>query len=257
MDDKSWYNRQYMNFDLKHIESFRDILRNYSPANEAIDTLGSIELVILLGVTGSGRNTIIDRLVSTGRYHFIVSDTTRLPKVRDGLLEQDGVQYHFRTEEEVLQDLKDGKFLEAEVIHNQQVSGISIRELERARSSGKIPINEVDIAGTVNIVAAKPDTKMFFIIPPSYDEWTRRLYAREEMSQQELSNRMNTAVRVLETGLSSDHFKFIINELPDEAAQAIDRQVTSGIFDEAHDRIAREIAQEILVETKRRYPGTH
>jgi guanylate kinase len=246
-----------MNFDLKYIEDFRKILSNYVPAHEAINTLGSIELVILLGVSGSGRNTIIDLLVETGRYHFILSDTTRPPKVRDGRLEQDGVQYHFRTEEEVLQDLKDGKYLEAEVIHNQQVSGISICELEKARNSGKIPINEVDIAGTVNILKSKPDTKMFFVVPPSYDEWIRRLNIREDMSHQELSNRMATAVRALETGLSGDHFKFVINDFPNAVAQMIDVQVTSGMIDENQNQAAREIAQKLLADTKRYHPGTH
>ncbi len=32
----------------------------------------------------------------------------------------------------MLNDLENGKFLEAEIIHAQQVSGISIRELKKA-----------------------------------------------------------------------------------------------------------------------------
>lgn len=246
-----------MNVELAHIETFRDLLSNYEPSAEATRVLDSIELVIFLGITSSGRNTIINHLVETGRYHFIVSDTTRSPRVRDGQLEQDGVQYHFRGEEEVLQDIKDGKFLEAEVIHNQQVSGISIRELELARSSGKIPINEVDMEGTVNILKAKPDTKMFFIVPPSYDEWIRRLNARENMSQQELSNRIDTAVRVLKTGLDGQHFSFIINESSTASAKAIDDQFLDGVVDEAHDKVAREIAQKILKDIESHSTGTH
>ncbi len=246
-----------MNFDLKYIDDFREVLRNYTPAREAIDTLGAIELVILLGISGSGRNTIINTLTATGRYHFILSDTTRPPKIRDGQLEQNGVQYYFRTEEEVLQDLRDGNFLEAEVIHNQQVSGISIRELERARQSGKIPINEVDVAGTVNILKSKPDTQMFFIVPPSYDEWMHRLTNRENMSQQELNNRMQTAVRVLEVGLSNSYFRFVLNDRPEQAALMIDRQVTSSVIDDNHDDRARMAAQQILQDIKRHHLGTH
>ncbi len=246
-----------MNFGLDHIEDFKELLRSYSPAAEAADVLSSIELVILLGVSGSGRNAVIDKLVETGRYHFIVSDTTRPPKIRNGKLEQDGVQYHFRSEDAVLQDLKDGKYLEAEILHNQQVSGTSIRELELARSSGKIPINEVDIAGTVNILKAKPDVKMFFIVPPSYDEWISRLFAREDMNRQELSNRMQTAVRVLEAGLSSKHFTFILNGSLNEAAQVVDGQVTSGLTDGVRDKAAREITQKLLEDVIRHHPGTH
>ncbi len=246
-----------MNFHLKYIDDFRKVLSDYKPIGEAIDTLSSIELVILLGVSGAGRNTIINHLVATGRYHFIISDTTRPPKIRDGELEKDGVQYYFRTEDEILSDLREGKFLEAEIIHNQQVSGISIRELERARQSGKIPINEVDIAGTANILKSKPDTKMFFVVPPSYEEWMRRLTAREVMTQEELHNRMDTAIRVLETGLFGHHFYFVLNDAPNEAAMIIDGQVTSGVVDDGHDDIAREVARQLLIDARRSHPGTH
>lgn len=237
-----------MEVGLYHKEEFREILKDYRPSEEVIRFLGSRPLVIFLGVSGSGRNTIINHLVETGRYHFIVSDTTRPPKLRDGKIEQDGVQYNFRSEEDVLDDLKNGKFLEAEIIHGQQVSGMSLSELERAYDSSKIPINEVDIEGTVNILKAKPDTRMFFIVPPNYEEWMQRLHARERMSEEELSNRINTAIRVLRTGLENDHFTFVINDSSHESAQMIDKQINSGVADEAHDREVREIARKILAE---------
>ncbi len=239
------------------MDTFKELLTDYSLSAETTRVLESIELVILFGITGSGRNTIINHLVGTGRYHFVVSDTTRPPKIRDGKLEQDGVQYNFRSEEEVLKDIKNGKFLEAEVIHNQQVSGISIRELKRANKSGKIPIDEVDIKGTVNILKIKPNTKMFFIIPPSYDEWMKRLDAREQMSQEELYNRIDTAIRVLRIGLAGEHFRFVINDSSLESAKAIDKQVVSGFVDEAHNQLARKIAHKILLDIEQHHVSTH
>ena len=238
------------------MDTFVELLADYSLSAETIKTLQSIDLVILFGITGSGRNTIINHLVDTGRYHFVVSDTTRPPKIRDGKLEQDGIQYNFRSEEEVLSDIKDGKYLEAEIIHNQQVSGISISELERAKKSEKVPINEVDIKGTVNILKVKPDTKMFFIVPPSYDEWIKRLDAREQMSQEELSNRINTALRVLRIGLAGEHFRFVINESSLESSKVIDKQVVSGSIDELQDKAVRQIAQKILLDIERHHVST-
>ena len=238
------------------MDTFVELLADYSLSAETIKTLQSIDLVILFGITGSGRNTIINHLVDTGRDHFVVSDTTRPPKIRDGKLEQDGIQYNFRSEEEVLCDIKDGKYLEAEIIHNQQVSGISISELERAKKSEKVPINEVDIKGTVNILKVKPDTKMFFIVPPSYDEWIKRLDAREQMSQEELSNRINTALRVLRIGLAGEHFRFVINESSLESSKVIDKQVVSGSIDELQDKAVRQIAQKILLDIERHHVST-
>jgi guanylate kinase len=204
-----------------------------------------MELVILLGVTAAGRNTLIDELVRRGTYTFIISDTTRPPKLRNGVMEQDGVQYHFRSEEDVLSDLEAGKFLEAELIHDQQVSGISIRELERARASGKIAIDEVDILGTVNIRRAKPDAKFIFILPPSFEEWQRRWMAREEITPQEVRNRMQTAEKVLEQALDGDRFFFIINDEVKSAANKLDR-IVHGV-DVAKDEVAaRQLAEELL-----------
>lgn len=236
---------------LEKIEEFKEVLREYRPSPAAMELLRKTPLIIMLGISGGGRNTIINHLINSKKYHFIVSDTTRPPKFRDGAMERDGVNYNFRSEDEVLNDLRHGKFLEAELIHNQQVSGISIRELEKATASGKIPINEVDVGGTMSIKRAKPDTKFFFVVPPNYEEWMYRLHGREVMSDEEAHNRITTAVRVLERGLESEHFIFIINDSSRRSAESIDRQM-HGHIDETEHRSGREAAQAILDELKQR-----
>lgn len=242
-----------MEVHLVHKDEFIDALQNYHPSDEAIATLGTMPLVILLSVTGGGRNTIISKLTETGRYHFIVSDTTRPPKVRNGFLEENGVNYHFRSEEEVLADIKQGLYLEAEVIHGQQVSGISVRELTQAHDSGKVPINEVDIGGTDAIAAIKPDTLFLFIVPPSFEEWMRRLRTRENMSDEELLNRLTTAVRMLRTVLASDRFVFVVNDDLDEVVSTVDDYI-SGEEHALHDQRARRTAEQILTGILEQYP---
>lgn len=238
-----------MQVSLHNKAAFRDVLKHYEPAPESVTMLSQVPLVILLGVSGSGRNTVINHLAATGKYQFIVSDTTRPPKVRDGKLEEHGVNYYFRTEEEVLRDLQAGKFLEAEIIHNQQVSGISLAGLIEASRDGKIPITEVDIAGTDNILKAKPDTQFFFIVPPNYDVWMQRLMGREVMTDQELQNRLETAIKVLEKGLAEDHFTFVINDDSAQSAIRIDKQVT-GHRNIGHHEEAIAIARTLLTDVK-------
>ena len=241
-----------MRVTLNHKAEFKEVLKNYVPGPEALEVLSRIPLVILLGVSGSGRNTIINHLVETGKYKFIVSDTTRPPKVRNGELEQDGVQYYFRSEEEVLDDLRQGKYLEAELIHNQQVSGTSIRELVQVADSNKIPINEVDMGGTDNIISVKPDTQFFFVVPLSYDEWMRRLTGREQMSDAELDNRLTTAVRVIEKGLAEEHFTFVINDDSADSAVRIDEQINGGRNIGHHDE-ARAVTEQLLSDIKKHH----
>lgn len=242
-----------MEVQLKHKEEFKKALADYRPSQEVYDTLASMPLVVLLSVTAGGRNTIINELVKTGRYHYIVSDTTRPAKIRDGRLEEDGVVYHFRSEEEMLADIRNHYYLEAELIHNQQVSGVSIRELQRAHSSGKVPISETDIGGTDAIARIKPDTLFLFIIPPSHEEWMRRLMARENMSDSELQKRLMTARYILETVLASQRFVFVVNDDLDQVVKTVDDYI-SGERHDGHDAAARVIASKIYSEIKARLP---
>lgn len=228
-------------------QEFIEVLDGYQPSDEAKELLKDIPLVVMLGVTGSGRNTIINHLVNTEKYHFIISDTTRPPKLRDGKMEQDGVNYHFRKEDELLDDLRNGMFLEAELIHDQQVSGISIRELKNAADSGKIPINEIDLGGTVSIRNAKPDAVFIFVIPPSFKEWLHRLRGREVMSEEELRNRLRTAVKVLDEGMAREDFVFIINDSSHQSADEIDEYVKNRVI-VGNQSAARKIAQDIKQE---------
>ena len=96
---------------LQHYTEFKEVLETYHVSDSAKSTLEDLKLVLLLGPTSSGRNTIMKHQLKTGNYTYIISDTTRPPRVNDGVLETNGTEYWFRTEEEVLADLKAGQFL--------------------------------------------------------------------------------------------------------------------------------------------------
>ncbi|MBP9852535.1 MAG: guanylate kinase [Patescibacteria group bacterium] len=230
---------------LQNKEKFVEILDRYEPSGEARQIIATMPLVTLQGISGAGRNTIIDYMTASGKYHTIVSDTTRPPKVRDGALEQNGVQYFFRSEEQVLADLEKGLFLEAELIHDQQVSGISIRELKRAHESGKIPINEVALEGCRNIELAKPDTIFCFVVPPSYDTWISRITDREVMSEAELANRITSAQKEIEEALGTERFHFVVNDTIENAAAWIDA-IVDGQVPKKSDEVGRKLAEKLL-----------
>lgn len=240
---------------LENIGAFQQALRDYKMSSHAQQVLRESRLVLLSGLAGGGRNTTIRYMVEHFDYFFLVSDTTRPPKVRDGVMEQDGMNYHFRKEADMLQDIQDGEFVEAEVIHNQQVSGTSIRELERANKSGKITIHETEFGGAHFIAQAKPDAHIIAMLPPSYDEWIRRLSSREVMHQQELTNRLRTAEKVLDSMLGEQYFKFVINDTVPRCAEDIREIVETGNVDPVKQKSARIIAEQIRVEVKDRLNG--
>jgi guanylate kinase len=204
---------------LKHHQEFKDVLANYHMSERAKTALEGLHLVLLVAATSTGRNTVINELVKNYDYYFIVSDTTRPPQFRDGKMEESGVQYFFRSEEDMLNDLKAGEFFEAELIHEQQVSGISIRELEKSKNLNKIAITDVDIGGINNALKAKPDIKPIFLLPPSFEEWQNRLTGRGRMTEHEVRNRLRTAEKIFDQGLHNNKFNFVIAEdVPHSAA---------------------------------------
>jgi len=211
---------------LKQKQAFINVLEGYQISEHAHKVLHDVEYVVLIGPAAGGRNTIINQLVAHHDFQQIISDTTRSPKFRDGKMEQHGVNYFFRSEEGMLDDLRAGEFLEAELIHNQQVSGTSIRELAKAAAAGKPAINEIEFGGAQNVLAAKPDTKIIAILPPSFKEWRLRFEARETISEIEFKNRIKTAQEVIKLIRREPKIRVVINHEFHKAAEEINLYVS-------------------------------
>lgn len=235
---------------LVHLADFQKALKKYRISETSQQVLTETKLVLLVAPSAGGRNTIIQELLKTGAYYFVVSDTTRKPRVNNGLLEQSGREYWFRTEPEMLQDIQEGKFLEAEIIHAQQVSGISMRELKKALDHHKIAITDVDIGGISNIVAAKPDTIAIAVLPPSFEVWQQRLSIRGPIEVDEYKRRMQTACKIFKEAVNHSRFTFVINDNVHHAAEQIDHIAKQGVPDPEEQIKAQALAQELLCETQ-------
>ena len=237
---------------LRLIGEFEKALRDYHYSDAARRILADTKLVLLVGATASGRNTTITELVKTGRYYFIVSDTTRSPRENNGVLEQNGVEYFFRSEEEMLAEIKNGDFLEAEVIHGRQVSGISMRELEKANQEHKIAITDVDIGGIQNVMSLKPDTVAILMLPPSFEAWQQRIIGRGEMPAEVYKSRLETALRIFESAQQDTTLHFVINEDITTAAHIVDSLATGAEPDGDSEQAAHAVLDELLTRTRQK-----
>lgn len=234
---------------LERRPEFEDALTNYSPSPETLATLAKTPIVTLTAPSATGRNTIINELVKTGRYHFIVSDTTRPPRMNKGVWEKDGREYFFRSEDDMLEEIKEGEFVEAELIHNQQVSGTSAREIERAFHEKKIAITDVDIEGGINFSRLKPDAITMCILPPNFDAWISRMRGRSDFKPEELYRRLQQATKVLRLALAHRNFVFIINDNLEQAIKAVDDVATKGLHHAEHEDTAHKVAEELYHQT--------
>lgn len=239
--------------ELEHLADFRALLQNpaqpYTPSAQSIATLTQTNMVLFVGPSAAGRNTIINELLEKGGYHYIVSDTTRAPRVNDGVPEENGVQYWFRTEQEVLTDLQNGAFIEAAIIHQTQVSGVSVREIAEAHDKGEVAVTDIEIRGVQTMKELKPDVMCLFVVPPSFDAWQERIRGRGTMDPQVYRNRMESAVKEFQAALDNPYYWIIINDDLQKAVDYSAALITNHQPDEAQQERGRAVVQEMLDRT--------
>lgn len=241
--------------ELARLEEFQAILGNknqkYLPSKDSQQIIKNASIALFVGPTNAGRNTIISKLLPTGKYYFVVSDTTRPPKMRNGELEKDGVNYWFRTEAEILDDLKAGAFVEAAVIHEQQVSGMSVREIAMAYQQHKTAVTDIEIVGADSVKKINPDAICLFVLPPSFEKWQERLKNRGDLSNNktELCKRLRSSVKEFQAALEHPHYWFVINDNLEEATSYVDQILTSKKVDPAKQKAGRLLVEELLKKT--------
>lgn len=172
-------------------------------------------LLVLSGPSGAGKGTICqmlrEKLPDIG---YSVSVTTRAP--REG--EVDGVSYFFKTVEEVKTMITEGGLLEyAEVYGNYY--GTPRDYVMDLLNQGKDVILEIDIQGALQIKKRFPDGVFVFIVPPSLDELSSRIYKRGTDSEEVIKKRLASATG--ELAYASEYDYIIVNDIAERATQKV------------------------------------
>lgn len=205
-------------------DSLQQLIATYRVPAEAIELVRNTPIVLLVGVSGAGKDTIKRRLLAQGGYHHIVSHTTRAPRTNGGVMEEDGVDYHFVSREKAVEMLQNGEFIEAKE-YSGNVYGTSVAEIQKAHDEGKIAITDLEVQGVAEYKELSPNVIAEFILPPSYAEWQRRLldrYGSAGVDEADMTKRMRTAMAELEEALRQPYYHFVVNENLDEAVRAAD-----------------------------------
>jgi guanylate kinase len=209
----------------------------------AKDIISSGQLTILCGVTASGKNTIANFLVSHGLYDHVVSHTTRSPRENNGVLEQNGREYWFVSNEEMLKMVQNKEFIEVKSIHGQQISGTSIRSIEKIIKNGKHPVMEIEVQGVCELTNVVPDLRPLFVLPPSFNVWMERLGTRGNISDGERERRLRSASMEIRTALDHNAFIFIVNHEVEITAGEIMRGLDGRSQAQQENR---KLAEELL-----------
>ncbi len=177
------------------------------------------QLLILSAPSGAGKSTVIRNLlgrelVPAGSLSFSVSHTTRA--ARQG--EVDGREYHFVDPESFRNLVAADGFLEwAEVFGNYY--GTSRQAVMPALAAGVDVLLEIDVQGAEQVKARHADAAAVLLLPPSYEELSRRLYGRGLDDARTIARRLALSTSEIKRYELYDYV--IINRDADRAAEAL------------------------------------
>lgn len=172
-------------------------------------------LIVLSGFSGAGKGTVIAQvLAKRPDVYFSVSFTTREP--REG--EKDGVNYHFVSREEFEARIAQGEFLEyAQYVDNYY--GTSRRIIQEKLDQGIDVLLEIEVQGAAHVRENMPESVSLFIVPPSFEELSRRLHGRGTDSEEKIQERLATARKEIKEIVNYDYI--VINDTVEQAVEEV------------------------------------
>lgn len=167
-------------------------------------------LTVVSGFSGAGKGTVMKRLIQKyDDYALSISVTTRKP--REG--ERDGIEYFFKTKEEVETMIENDEFLEyARYVDNYY--GTPRFYVEEMLAKGKNVILEIEIQGAMQIKAKNPEAVLVFVTPPSFEELRNRLVGRGTETADVIESRLRRASEEAE-GISSYDYILVNDQVED------------------------------------------
>jgi len=178
------------------------------------------KVVVIAGPSGSGKNSILEGVLSQfTQCERLVTATTR--EKRDG--EVDGVDYYFFTKEQFLQEVEQGNIPEYwHAPETDRYYGTYLPDLEQKLTEGKTVIAHLQVEG-LRFFRENYDALGIFIVPDSLDELRRRILHRQNMSNEELEERLKGAEK--EMNDQAPEYDYVIVNKRDKLGEAISEVV--------------------------------
>jgi guanylate kinase len=140
--------------------------------------------------------------------------TTRSPRVG----ETNGVEYHFVSKEDFLNQIEKGNLLEyAEFCDNYY--GTPLDKVNEQLESGQEVVLEIEVQGAMQVKEKMPDGVYIFIAPPSMKALEERLIHRGTEDQTIIQKRLQKARN--EIKVASEYGYIVVNDTVENAADRI------------------------------------
>ncbi|MCC6755668.1 MAG: guanylate kinase [Solirubrobacterales bacterium] len=168
---------------------------------------------VITGPSGVGKGSLISLLRHRiPELELSTSATTREPRTG----EQQGVDYHFLGEDEFLDRVAAGEFLE-HAAYSGNHYGTLRSEVNRRIESGSPVVLEIEVQGARQIADSMPEAVQIFVAPPALESLRERLEGRGTDSPEAIARRLEVAEEEL---AARDEFHYqVVN---DELERALD-----------------------------------
>lgn len=183
------------------------------------------KIIIITAPSGAGKTSITHFLLKKyPQLAFSISAATRQPRAH----EKDGVDYHFLSLENFIDKIREGAFVEWEMVYEGKYYGTLRSELQRIWNLDQVPLLDIDVKGAIHVQQQFPHTSLsIFIEPPSVGELKRRLESRGTETAESLKDRVNKAAYEISFKQHFDHS--IVNDNLDRACQQAEEIVANFI----------------------------
>ena len=172
------------------------------------------KLIVISGPSGSGKGTIVEKLLDDKSIELSVSCTTRPPRPH----EKDGVNYFFKREDEFNDMIVSNSFLEHAQVFGCQYGtpkAVVLKKLDQ----GKNIILEIDVQGAMQVKGNYDDALLIFISPPSDEELLTRLKKRGTETEAQIKKRFSKAKEEM---AYMDKYDFtVVNDVLEDAVKEI------------------------------------
>ena len=189
-------------------------------------------LLVVSGPSGAGKGTICNAIREKfPDLQYSVSMTTRDP--RKG--EVEGESYFFRTNEQFEKLIEEDAFLEYAKVYDHYYGTPKKRALDMI-SDGKSVLLEIDIQGAMQVKKRYPKGVFIYIVPPSLEILSDRLYGRGTDSEETIQKRL--AQITSELAMAHQYDYIIVNDKLEDAVRK-----TSSILEAERCTLSRNEGQ--------------
>lgn len=171
-------------------------------------------LIIISGPSGSGKGTVVKAL-DPQRYALSVSVTTRIS--RPG--EVHGRDYFFHSMKDFEAMREEGRLLEHAYFCGN-CYGTPKDYVEKEINEGKTVVLEIEVNGALQVREKISNCVLIFLVPPTLEELSKRLIARNTESAESIEDRLLRAQEEIE--LLGKYDYLVINDKVENAVRRID-----------------------------------